>query len=137
MYSKLIIPVDLKHVDQMDKALSVSAEIGKLFGATLHIVGVTSTAPSETARTPDTFNEKLTAYANVKSEAFGAIFEAHTEVSHDPSVDLDDVLQKAAKTIGADLIVMASHIPGFAEHFVSSNAGYVASHSPISVFVVR
>tara|TARA_Y100001001_G_scaffold152137_1_gene164466 strand:- start:10147 stop:10560 length:414 start_codon:yes stop_codon:yes gene_type:complete len=137
MYSKLIIPVDLKHVDQMDKALSVSAEIGKLFGATLHIVGVTSTAPSETARTPDAFNEKLTAYANEKSEAFGAIFEAHTEVSHDPSVDLDDVLQKAAKTIGADLIVMASHIPGFAEHFVSSNAGYVASHSPISVFVVR
>ena len=122
MYSKLMIPVDLRHVDQMDKALSLSADIAKLYGATLHIVGVTSSVPSETARTP---------------EALDATFVAHTEVSHDPSIDLDEVLQKAAKTIGADLIVMASHIPGFAEHFVSSNAGYTASHSAVSVFVVR
>ena len=137
MYSELMIPVDLRHVDQMDKALSLSADIAKLYGATLHIVGVTSSAPSETARTPEAFDEKLTAYANERSQALDATFVAHTEVSHDPSIDLDEVLQKAAKTIGADLIVMASHIPGFAEHFVSSNAGYTASHSAVSVFIVR
>jgi len=43
----------------------------------------------------------------------------------------------AAKEAGCDLVVMASHVPGFREHILSSNAGYVASHAPISVFVVR
>jgi nucleotide-binding universal stress UspA family protein len=28
-------------------------------------------------------------------------------------------------------------VPGFAEHLFSSNAGYLASHADISVFVVR
>jgi nucleotide-binding universal stress UspA family protein len=32
---------------------------------------------------------------------------------------------------------MGSHVPGFAEHLFSSNAGYLASHTDISVFIVR
>ena len=67
----------------------------------------------------------------------GVGFEAHTETSHDPTIDLDDVLEKASEKLGADLIVMASHVPGFAERIFASNAGYLASHSHASVFVVR
>ncbi|MCC0030523.1 MAG: universal stress protein [Brucellaceae bacterium] len=61
----------------------------------------------------------------------------HIEIAHDPAIDLDEALEKACKEIGADLVVMASHVPGFGDHFRSSNAGYLSAHSSISVFVVR
>ena len=137
MYSNIMIPVDLRHTDHLDKALSVAADIAKLYGAKPHIVGVVQAAPSEVARTPAQYAEKLAAYAADRSQKFGVIFKPHAEIGHDPSIDLDDVLKRAANAIGIDLIVMASHVPGVAEHFFASNAGRLASHAPVSVFVVR
>ncbi|MFG6532146.1 MULTISPECIES: universal stress protein [unclassified Sulfitobacter] len=137
MYTKIMIPIDLKHIEQMGKALKVAADIGKLYGAEAHILGVGQTVPSQVARTPKEFADKLSAFALKSSESYGFTFDSHAEISHDPSVDLDNVLARAAKTIGSDLIVMASHTPGFAEHIFSSNAGYLASHADISVLVVR
>lgn len=40
MYTKIMIPIDLRHVDQMGKALQVAADVGKLYGAEAHILGV-------------------------------------------------------------------------------------------------
>ncbi len=137
MYSNIMIPVDLKHVEKMDKALTVAADIAKLYGAKAHIVGVSQTVPTEIAHTPAEYSRKLAAFATEHSKALGLTFAPHPEVSHDPAVDLDDVLLRAADKLGIDLIVMASHVPGFAEHFFASNAGYLASHAKRSVLVVR
>ncbi len=137
MYSNIMIPTDLKHADQMDKALSVAADMAKLYGAKVHIVGVGQNQPTEVARTPAQYAEKLSGFAAEKSKALGVEFAAHAETSHDPAVDLDDVLARAADKLGIDLIVMSSHVPGAAEYFVSSNAGHIASHAHMSVFVVR
>ncbi|NOR31949.1 MAG: universal stress protein [Sulfitobacter sp.] len=137
MYSNIMIPVDLRHVEQMDRALSVAADIAKLYGAKVHIVGVGQSVPTKIAHTPAEYAEKLAAFAAGRSEVLGVTFAAHSEVSHDPAVDLDHVLQHTADKMGIDLIVMASHVPGFAEHFISSNAGYIASHAKSSVLVVR
>ena len=51
--------------------------------------------------------------------------------------ELDDALAKAASELNCDLVVMGSHVPGFTEHVFASRAGYLASHSNLSVFVVR
>ena len=137
MFSKIMIPVDLGHANQLDKALAAAADLAKRYDAEAHVVGVTPNLPTEVARTPGAYAEKLVAFAAERSKEFGITFTPHTEISHDPAVDLDDVLERAAKAIGTDLIVMASHIPGFSEYVFASNAGYLASHSSISVFVVR
>ena len=137
MYSNIMIPVDLRHFDQMDKALSVAVDIAKLYGAKVHIVGVTASSPTEVARTPEDFAEKLAAFAAERSKSLGFTFIPHSEISHDLAVDLDDVLARTAEAISIDLIVMASHVPGFAEHLFASNAGYLASHASMSVLVVR
>ena len=137
MFTKIMVPVDLGHVDQMDKALKVAADTAKNCGAEVHIVGVTQSSPTKIARTPEKFSEKLSAFAVECSQKYGAKFEAHTEISHDPTIDLDAVLTRASDAIGADLIVMASHKPGLAEYVFASNAGHLASHSSTSVFVVR
>ena len=137
MYSKIMVPVDLRHTDQLQKAMSVAADIAKLYGAEAHLVGVTMSGPTDVAHNPEEFAEKLADFAKGQSGALGVSFTPHTEISHDPTIDLDDVLANAAKSIGADLVVMASHIPGLAEYVFASNAGYLASHSSLSVFVVR
>ena len=59
------------------------------------------------------------------------------EISHDMAIDLDDVLMRTANEVGADLVVMASHVPGLAEYVFASRAGYLASHAKMSVLVVR
>lgn len=137
MYSSIMIPVNLAKTDETAKAISVAADLAKLYSAKAYIVGVGHTAPSKVAHNPAEFNEKLAAFTAEQSEAQGVEFTPHSELSHDPTVDLDDILLRAAKTLDVDLAVMASHVPGFAEHFFASNAGYLASHASMSVFVVR
>jgi len=39
--------------------------------------------------------------------------------------------------IGADLVVMQSHLPGLVDYVWPSNGGKIAGHSRASVFVVR
>ena len=137
MFSNIMIPIDLRHTDRLDKALSVAADMAQLYSAKTHLVGVGQTVPTEVARSPAEYADKLAAFAAERSQALGVTFEPHVEISHDPSVDLDDVLKRAAEANGIDLIVMASHVPGFAEHILASNAGYLASHATMSVLIVR
>ncbi len=137
MYKTIMIPVDLAHQDRLEKALATGADMAKLYGSSVYLVGVTISAPSAVAHTPEEYSEKLKAYAAAQSVVRGVTFNAVTEIAHDPTIDLDATLEKACKEIGADLVVMASHVPNFGDHFWSSNAGYLTSHSSISVFVVR
>ncbi len=137
MFATIMIPVDLNHVGEAYRALNVATDLAKLYEADVHMVGVTQSSPTEIAPTPEAFAEKLGAFAAERSRAHGVQITPHTEISHDMTVDLDDVLTRTAKEVGADLIVMASHVPGLAEYVFASNAGYLASHAKMSVFVVR
>ncbi len=137
MFKKIMAPVDLKHVDHLQKALDVAASMAKDTGAELIYVGVSSAAPSEIAHTPAEFAQKLEAFARESGAAHGVSAHAKAFLSHDPTIDLDDTLLKAIDELGADLVVMASHIPNVADHIWPSNGGTVASHADVSVFIVR
>ena len=137
MFTSIMVPVDLAHTDEMTKALEIAADLAKRYHAKTHIVGVTHSAPSGVARSPEDFSDKLLAFAHAQSQDLGVMFEARTEMCNDIAVELDAALERAAEAIGADLIVMASHVPGFTEHIFASNAGYLAAHSSLSVLVVR
>lgn len=137
MYNTIMIPVDLEHADKLDKALAIGADLAKHYDAQLYAVGVTASTPGRVAHTPAEYAEKLKAFTIQQSSRRGATFEARAVVSHDPTIDLDEKLHEAANEIGADLVIMASHVPGPLEHVIASRAGYLASHEDRSVFVVR
>ena len=59
------------------------------------------------------------------------------EVVGDPVADLDRALNRLFHELEVDLVVMASHIPGIRDYVFHSNAGFLASHTDLSVFVVR
>lgn len=137
MYKKIMVPVDLGHTDKLEKAVATAADLSTHYKAPVQMVAVTASAPSAVAHSPEQFAVKLSEYAAAQGAKYGIEIGSHAITSPDPTVDLDDQLGREAHDVGADLIVMASHVPGFAEHIFSSNAGYLASHIDISVFIVR
>jgi nucleotide-binding universal stress UspA family protein len=137
MYKNIMVPVDLSHADQLGKALATAADLARLYNAKLSAVGVVSTAPGPVAHDPVEYTAKLRDFCSDLTDKHGVTFEAVSVTSHDPAVDLDDRLKQTAEELGVDLVVMASHVPGFLDHFFASKAGYLATHVAISVFIVR
>ncbi len=137
MFKTIVVPVDLAHKERLSKALSLARDLARAYSAKYYIVGVTPEAPSEVAHNPTEYESKLVAFAQSLSDDFGLKVHADPIVSHDPAIDLESQIIGACEKLGADLVVMASHVPGLVEYVFSSNAGYLASHAKISVFVVR
>jgi len=137
MYKKIMVPVDLAHIERLEKAIGVSTDLAKLYGIPVCFVGVTAETPTEVAHTPQEYAEKLKQFGASQANTHGLDVDTAAYPSHDPAIDLDKTLIGAASAAGADLIVMASHVPGLPEHIFASHAGAVASHAGVSVFVVR
>jgi nucleotide-binding universal stress UspA family protein len=137
VYKRILVPVDLEHVDRLEKALATAADLSKHYGIPVCYAGVTASTPGRVAHTPQEFAGKLEAFGREQAGKHG--IEASTKVclSHDPAVDLDTTLMQAIDEVGADLVVMASHVPGLPEHVLATNAGYLANHARVSVFVIR
>ncbi len=137
MFRRILAPVDLLHLGKLERALQVTEEEAKHHNAPVTFVSVAAAAPGELAHNPEEFRSKLEAFAREQAETRGIEATALAIISHDPTTDIDDALLEAVKETGADLVIMASHKPGFAEYFWPANGGKVASHSNVSVFVVR
>ena len=137
MYSNIMMPVDLAHAEKSKHALAVAADLAKHYDATLTYVAITSNTPGSVARTPEEFADKLTAFANEQGAQHGHQTAAHSVVSHDPTADLDKKLIGAVDEVGADLIVMATHVPNMADMLLPSHGGALARHTDVSVFLVR
>ncbi len=137
MYDHIMVPVDLHHPDAMQKALQTAAELTGLWGGEAHLVSVAGAPTSDIAHDPEEFSAKLRRFAAEAGQQYGVTFRARTELTADPAVDLDAALRDAINELGADLVVMASHVPTLWDYLVASNAGHLASHAKVSVFVVR
>ncbi|MEM9138250.1 MAG: universal stress protein [Pseudomonadota bacterium] len=137
MYKRIMVPVDLNQTDKLAGALSMAGQMAEMCGGELIYAGVHGGAPSEVAHDKDEYAQKLDAFADAQPFAKIVKVSSLPIYSHDPAVEIATGLVKAASEHKIDLIVMASHVPGWAEHVFHSNAGYVASHAPVSVFVVR
>lgn len=138
MYSRILVPVDLDNADQLSKALDLAGRTAKESDAEVIYVDVVDAVPTTSARTQgDRMAIRLKAFAADQGTQHGIQTSDCVALRSDLHLNVGADIIKAAKDAGCDLIVMASHIPGFKDHILSSNAGYVASHAPMSVYVVR
>lgn len=137
MYSKILVPVDLAHLDRLHRALAAAADLAKHYGIPLCYVGVTASAPGAAGHSPQEFLDKLRAFGEAQHAEHGIATSVEAYTNPDPSAELDRTLLQAIEKTGSDLVVIASHRPGLPEHIFASNAGYLASHAKVSVFVVR
>ncbi len=137
MFRTIMVPVDMPHVDRLERSLQVSAGLAKLYGAEVVYVGVTTEAPSEIAHTPAEFEARLKAFADAETAAHGHPSRIRAYATHDPSSDLNRTLIDAVDETGADLIVMAGYVPSFADHFRRSHESVLLNRTDVSLMVVR
>lgn len=137
MFKTILVPVDLEHAEKLAKAVDIAAGLAREHGAALHMVGIASPLPGAGAHTPGEFAEKLAAFAQRVGTAHGLEVTAHALTVADPAVEANAAILDQAEALGADLLVMATRVPGFAERLFSSHGNYIASHASMSVFLVR
>jgi nucleotide-binding universal stress UspA family protein len=137
MYRNILVPVDLNHVDTLDKALTTAAALGKSFAASLTLFNVAGTGLGRPPELQAVYAAQLEEFAQRQSQKHGVKFLAESVFSDDPVAELSLRLRREIERCDYDLVVMATHVPGFSEYLFASQAGYLASHAKISVFVVR
>lgn len=137
MFKKIMVPVDLAHLGALERSLTVAADLSRHYHAALCYVGVTTSQPSSVARTPEEYEQKLRAFAHDHAPDSGHEPTARVYKSHDPVADLDDVLLQAIEDAGADLVVMATHLPTHLDAIMPPNGAKIAKHTRASVFLVR
>ncbi|QSP96372.1 universal stress protein [Marinobacter salinisoli] len=139
MYSKILVPVDLEHLDKLSKALSTAIDIAKHYNAALCYLSITNTTPSAVAHNPEELAEKMEEFAEEQGKSHGVRTSSMVITTPDTAVELDKKLHQAVKDTGVDLVVMASHPPGPGDrlHVLHSNAANLVKHTDVSVFVVR
>ncbi|NIZ13104.1 universal stress protein [Phaeobacter sp. HF9A] len=137
MFSNIVVPVDLAHEAALQKALQVAADLAKIHNAAICYVGVTSASPGVVAHTPEEYKQKLENFAQSQAAQHGVQASSHTILSHDPAIDLNKALEKAISDLGADLVVMASHVPNMSDYIWTGHGAHVAAHSKASVLLVR
>ncbi|WP_071674761.1 universal stress protein [Nioella nitratireducens] len=136
MFRRIMIPVDLGHIAALERALQVAADLSGHYGAEVVYVGLSGEQPSNLAHNPEEYAAKLDAFAKEDAAKRGVSkATAHPVIAHDPAVEIDTLLTKTVTDVGADLVVMGSHIPRRFE--MGSHGGRMASHTPVSVMLVR
>ncbi|WP_147126878.1 universal stress protein [Shimia ponticola] len=138
MYARILVPVDLGNTDKLSKALSLAAQLAKANDATVVYAGVADAVPTMSKVTEgERMQADLDTFAEAQAAEHGIKTADHVTLRRDLHLNVGSELIQSAKDTDCDLIVMASHMPGLKDHIFSSNAGYVATHAPMSVYVVR
>jgi nucleotide-binding universal stress UspA family protein len=141
MFKKILLPIDLGDLVSAKKAVAAAVELGKISGATLHVLfvlpGYSMSIVSQYF--PEGFEEESLANAAKQVQAFideavPSAIESHAVVASGTAYV--EIL-RVAEDSGCDLIVMASHRPELKDYLLGPNAARVVRHADCSVLVVR
>ncbi len=141
MFDNVLLPIDLNHPASWEKALPMSVDM--LGGqGTLHVLGIVHDigAAMIASYLPADFEEKALRKMKTELDAFVAehVPQGTKAVAHVGHGHVPEHILSAARDVGADLIVMASHPPDEFRHFlVGSHADRVVRHADRPVLVVR
>jgi nucleotide-binding universal stress UspA family protein len=141
MYRNILVPVDLSDKHSWRKALPTAIALCQTFQAKLHVIAVVPEfgLPLVGQFFPEGYEDKLRQQAARQLKALVAE-QVPDEVPTRRIVAEGRIYREilnAARTIGADLIVMGSHHPELRDYLLGPNADKVVRHADCSVMVVR
>ena len=141
MYKTILLPIDLNHDSSWKSALPVAQGLAKANGAKLHVMTVVPEfgMPVVGGFFPEDYERKAMdeTKAKIKTLAEGWDLEGVDCQLHVAHGTIYEELLKGAASLGADLIVLASHRPELKDYLLGPNAARVVRHASCSVFVVR
>ena len=136
MHKSILVPIDIAHLAEgkttVDIALSNATEDSKIV-----LLNVIEDIPKwARAQLVSGTLEKSERHARDVLEAIAKAYDAKIDVEIRMGHTYQIILDVAAET-KADLIVIASHRPGFKDYYLGSTAAKVVRHAKCSVHVVR
>tara|TARA_R110002012_G_scaffold11866_5_gene53101 strand:- start:2985 stop:3407 length:423 start_codon:yes stop_codon:yes gene_type:complete len=137
MFTNIMVPVDLAHLEALEPALDVVANMAKQYDTRITYVSVTANTPSSIARTPQEYEQKLEAFAQERHKVHGQPVSIKVYSSTDPVANIDSLLEEAIAEVNADLVMMATHLPRHLDIVMPSHGGKLATHTDVSVFLIR
>jgi nucleotide-binding universal stress UspA family protein len=138
MFKNILVPVDLSDKKILEKAISVAIDQARHYDANLTLVSVVGGLQAKVSNSSANYQRRLAEFADEISKAHNDIvIKSQIYEAADPSVEVGRYMLKAIEETSADLVIMATHQPGWFEYIVNSHGGHLATHAPISVFVVR
>ena len=136
MYKTILVPIDMGHVVEGKANINLAAQHAA-DGAKIILLNVVEEIPTlAAAQLPaniieDSF-EIVRAEMKAIANASGMKLDVEVRAGHSYNTILD-----VAKEKNVDLIIIASHRPGFQDYFLGSTAAKVVRHANCSVLVVR
>ena len=141
MYKSILLPIDLNEQSSWERSIPVAIDMAKIYGASVRVMTVIPDYGKSIVGSyfPADFSDKALAdttakLENLVAEAFPSDFDVEGIARHG-SVYKEVI--EVADSIGADLIVLASHRPARSDYLLGPNAARVVRHAKQSVFVVR
>jgi len=137
MFTHIMVPLDLAEKESSGKSISIAADLARHYNAKVSLISVTGGINGKVSYSTTEYRRRLSEFARAIASLEKIEIDSHVYDVPDPSVEVDKKLIQAVADHKIDLIVMATHQPGWVEYFVNSHAGRLASHASVSVFVVR
>ncbi len=137
MYTNIMVPVDMAEKHNWTTGIMVACDLAEHYGAKITLVSVSGGLQGNVSHSTEEYGRRLDNYAREIASKYHVDVASLNYTVPDPSVEVDRKLMQAIGDLHADLVVMASHQPGWTEHLINSHGGRMASHAPISVFIVR
>lgn len=137
MFTHIMVPVDLAEKEDWAQAIGVACDLAQFYDAALTLVSVSGGLQGKVSHSGEEYGRRLALFADEIAAERGIEVGSRNYPVPDPSVEVDQKLIEAIGDLGIDLVVMATHQPGWIEYLINSHGGRMARHAPISVFVVR
>ena len=141
MYSNILIPIDLEHLDMYPKAIDVARQLFGTEGGKIHSLYV-DTNQIHNVMFGQLDNETAEQRRKEMKRRVAKVFEDHVpealrgscHIRH--GVIYDEILEEE-KRIAPDVILIAAGKAGISSYLLGSNAEKVLRHARGNVFVIR
>ena len=136
MYKKILVPIEIGRIDGGEKSLRKAATLLDE-GGEIILLNVVEDVPTYVAiDLPAELieNAMKDGRARLETLRLKTGIPASIEIGRGPPAN---GILAAAETHAADLIIVASHIPGFSNYFIGATADRVVRHAKCSVLVDR
>ncbi|WP_022728700.1 universal stress protein [Fodinicurvata sediminis] len=136
MYKTILIPVDLTHQDRVPSMMQAARQMAD-DTASITLVNVIEDVPGYLeGQLPQGVLDRLVTQAQGELEAIAGKVAQGVDLTVRCGQPASEILSLAKET-SADLIVIASHRPGFGDFLIGSTAARVVRHADCSVHVMR
>ena len=129
----ILVPVDMRHKDDSEKALDMAARLARQSESRLHIVTVANPLGVEITDMPESREPDFRAYVNGLSDYYGIEIFAEFRSHESP----ESAILAAIGELEIGLVVMHTHQPRKTDCIFGSHAAHIVRDAPCSVLAIR